>query len=605
MKIYNNNYSQNNYYKTPNRTNQTLQYNSKNKIDSFTFTGNLSKLLSRDTMYSISSISQAYNDILKQLAEKTPEGIEFIEKEYKNFKSGRGFAFYNCGDKKQSILVRVPDGKDGRDFIKIVVRKGNSFVDERIVLDSFTIKNYDQLIEDNNKNTVYIFPQKTEVIEFDKQTEERLCEVLEDLDFAMLKFRKFLSKVDDKFLKPKLFSFDTQQSKQLENIDLLYTSTDKKLREIPHKLALTLKKEYKDYRLQAKQPTNIFTNIGEGKNQIIYRKFEHPEHGNLLRLMVYDKDDNIVDGYLIQNGQHVVSNFNPQNFSIIPPKLLYYDQNSIKTILPKLEQYLTDYENKLEDFKKFITVKLYNRALAPTIGEFDEQEMNVVNQIHELYDGLLDKFSQMQPTAVSHLKTQYPKWKAAAGQRGFILGTDNKDKIGIFKMISSKDNSIIRFCVTKNGKDEYYLINHGMVIKNFNPKYPTALPPVLKYYTDTELENLDIIPVLKQAAEELQEFKTYTDNPPIINKPPKKVKTEKKVPTERKIPTEKPKKEERIKKVKEKPLSESKEYKILMKECIRNLRQAMKNAENNMQDFNDTMKEIQAKVENFFMNKKD
>lgn len=42
-----------------------------------------------------------------------------------------------------------------------------------------------------------------------------------------------------------------------------------------------------------------------------------------------------------------------------------------------------------------------------------------------------------------------------------------------------------------------------------------------------------------------------------------------------------------------------------MKECMKNLSQAMKNAENNMQDFNDTMKEIQAKVENFFMNKKD
>lgn len=591
MKIYNN-YNQGNYYKRANLNAQIL--NNKPPItDTCTFTGNIEKLLSRDTMYSVSSISQAYDDIIKKLSEKTSEGIDFIEKEYKDFKSGRGLAFHNCGDKKRSILVRVPDGKDGRDFIKIVVRKGNSFTDERIVLDSFTIKNYNQLVDDKNKNTVYIFPQNPQILEFEKQTEEHLCEVLNDLDFAMLKFRKFLNKMDGQFQKPKLFSFDIRQLQQLENIDLLYSKTDQKLREIPHKLALTVKKEYGDYKLQAKQPTNILTNIGEGQNQIIYKKFEHPEHGTLVRLMVYDKDDNIVDGYLIKNGKYLVSNFNPKNFSIIPPKLLYYDQNSVKTILPKLEKYLTDYENKLEDFKKFITIKLYNKALTPTIGEFDEQGMNIVRQINELYDGLLEKFSKMQPLAVSHLKTEYPKWEAAAGQRGFIFKTAENEKIAIFKMNSSKDNNIIRFCITKDGKDKYYLIHHGMVIKNYNTKYKNVLPPVLKYYTDTELENLDIMPVMKQAAEELQEFKNYTETPKIKNTPPQKIKTEK------------PPKAERIKQVKEKPLAESNEYKNLMKECIKNLRQAMKNAETNMQDFNDTMKEIQNKVEKFFINKKD
>lgn len=98
--------------------------------------------MSRDTIEVVSSISNAYKDILKKISEKTPEGMEIIEKEYKDFKSTRSLMFHNCGENKTSIQVRVPDGKDGKDFIKIVVKKGNNFVDDRVILDSFTIKNF-------------------------------------------------------------------------------------------------------------------------------------------------------------------------------------------------------------------------------------------------------------------------------------------------------------------------------------------------------------------------------------------------------------------------------------------------------------------------------
>lgn len=598
MKI-NTKFSQNKLYNSSNV--QRPKYLKGWAVDSFTFTGNVNKFLCRETMDSVSSIAQAYQDILKTLSEKTPEGINLIEKEFKNFKAGRGLAFHNCGENNQSILIRMPENKDARDIVKIVVRKGNSFVDERIVLDSFTIKNFNQLIEDNNKNTVFSFPEQVKALNFDKQTEDRLGEVLQDLDFAMLNVRKFLRKFDGMYLKPEQFSFDYKTSQRLKNIEALYSKIEEGLNAIPHKFALKIKTEYGDYKLQAKQSTNVLTNIGDNQNQIVYKELEHPEHGKLVRLMVYDKQDNIVDGFLIKDGKHIVSNFNNKNFSIIPPKLLYHDKTSVQEILPKIETYITDYEKKLNDFNDYITNAVYKKSLSPVTGQLDSESMGSLDLINKLYDNLVEKFSKMQPKAVSDLKTSYGGWNASAGQRGFIFKTEQGDRVAILKMNSSDDNNIIRFSIMKDGAESLYLLNHGMVVKNFNPKYPTIVPPVLKYCTDTELDELNMFPIIKQAADELQKFYDYAKNPPQVEKPAKQLKKVLKN-SEPKTETKQTHKEEKTN-VKKHSLSSSKEYKLLMKECSQELTDAMKKAEHNMQGFNDTLNEIQKKVAAFFLNK--
>ena len=568
--------------------------------DSFTFTGNMSRL-SRETQCFISYISNAYKDILKKISEKTPEGMEIIEKEYKDFKSTRSLMFHNCGENKTSIQVRVPDGKDGKDFIKIVVKKGNNFVDDRVILDSFTIKNFDQLIEDENKNRVYIFPDKVDVMEFDKPIENRLQNVLNDLDCAMLKFRKFLTKYDGMYLKPEIFSLDSKQVNELNNINALYKKTDEVLKGLPHKLALKLKGEYGDYKLQAAQPVHILKNIGENKNQIAYKKLQHPEHGELTRIMVYDKNDEIIDGFLLKEDQGlIVSNFNPKNFSIIPPKLLYHDKSSVKEVLPKLELYISDYEKKLDEFNKFISKKLYERSLAPVIGKLSGDLGADMIKIDTTYQQISEKLASMSAPIVSKKKNSYPKWNGVAGQRGFAFKISDDEQVSILKMKNTKGNNITRLCFSKNGEDKYFLINQDMVIKNFNPKYPTIIPPELKYYSDIELEELGLEPFLKKAAEELQEFKTYIETP-IPKKVPevKEIKITEPKKADKKEVTP-PIKKEKIVKIKQKPLSTTKEYKELMKECNEKLMQAMKNAEKDLQGFNNVMQEIQSKIAGFF-----
>lgn len=581
---------QNKYYN--NLPAQRPVLNSSKVSDSFSFTGNYERL-SRDTIEVVSSISNAYKDILKKISEKTPEGREIIQKEYKDFKSTRSLMFHNCGENKTSIQVRVPDGQDGRDFIKIVVSKGSNFAQRKVVLDSYTIKDFDRIVEDNDKNHVFVFPQNIKYTNFDKPFELKLQKVLDDLDCAMLKFRKFLAKYDGQYLKPELFTFGDTSIKRLENINSLYNKTDEVLKGLPHKLALKLKGEYGDYKLQVAQPVHILKNIGENKNQIAYKKLQHPEHGELTRIMVYDKNDEIIDGFLLKEDQGlVVSNFNPKNFSIIPPKLLYHDKSSIKEILPKLELYISDYEKKLGEFNKFISRKLYERSLAPVIGKLSGELGVDMTKIDTVYKQISDKFVMMIPDLVSKIKTSYPKWNGVAGQRGFTFKVSDNEQVSILKMKNAKRNNLTRLCFSKHGEDKFFLINQDMVVKNFNPKYPTIIPPELKYYSDLELEELGLEPFLKKAADELQAFKTHIETPtPKMKNKVKEIKL-----TELKKVT---KKEENVK-LKAEVISKTQEYEQLMKECNEKLTLAMENAENDMQGFNNTLQEIKSKIAAFF-----
>lgn len=567
---------QNKYYN--NLPTQKTVLNSSKVSDSFSFTGNYERL-SRDTIDVVSSISNAYKDILKKISEKTPEGMEIIQKEYKDFKSTRSLMFHNCGENKTSIQVRVPDGQDGRDFIKIVVKKGSNFSQGKVVLDSYTIKDFDRIVEDNDKNHVFVFPQNIKYTNFDKPFELKLQKVLDDLDCAMLKFRKFLAKYDGQYLKPELFTFSDTNLKRLANIDSLYNKTDELLKGLYNKLSLKIKKEFGDYKLQVAQPVHILKNIGENKNQIAYKKLQHPEHGELTRIMVYDKNDEIIDGFLFKEDQGlIVSNFNPKNFSIIPPKLLYHDKSSVKEILPKLELYISDYEKKLGEFNKFISRKLYERSLAPVIGKLSGDLGVDMTKIDSIYQQISEKFASISAPTVSKIKTSYPKWNGVAGQRGFAFKVSDNEQVSILKMKNAKRNNLTRLCFSKNGEDKFFLINQDMVVKNFNPKYPTIIPPELKYYSDLELEELGLESFLKKAADELLEFQKYLEHSDLEKKAKNKtIKVEKSI-----------------------PLSATTKYKKLMKECNEKLTQAMKNAENDMQGFNNVIQEIQSKIAGFF-----
>ena len=201
-----------------------------------------------------------------------------------------------------------------------------------------------------------------------------------------------------------------------------------------------------------------------------------------------------------------------------------------------------------------------------------------MTKIDSIYQQISEKFASISAPTVSKIKTSYPKWNGVAGQRGFAFKVSDNEQVSILKMKNAKRNNLTRLCFSKNGEDKFFLINQDIVVKNFNPKYPTIIPPELKYYSDIELEELGLETFLKKAADELLEFQKYLEHSDLEKKAKNKtIKVEKSI-----------------------PLSATTKYKKLMKECNEKLTQAMKNAENDMQGFNNVIQEIQSKIAEFF-----
>lgn len=582
--IINTSYSQNYLYKKP----STSSFPAFQKTaDSVTFKG-LSQALKRETSLSAESVSGAYKSIMEILLTKTDKGIENIEKEFPDFTFGRGLMFHNCGEKKTSIAVRIPDGKTGRDFLKIVVKQGNTFFKQKNILESFTLNGYNKLVEDTNPNSVFVFPKEIKPAGFDSEKESTFQTVLDDLDFAMLKFRRYLEKVRDLDLKPVDAVLPLSGTETLASIEKFCGQTCEMLKNLPHKVSLNIKSEFADYKKQTGKVDFILQNIGQEKLQMSYKKLQDDESGKLSRLMVYDKNGEICDGFLIKDDKMLVANFNHKNFAIIPPKLTFYDEGSIKKVLPTFTEYLDSYNKKLSEFNDFVSQKISQRGLTNCV-ETNPQIENFSDEISSIYDAINESFKSFGASKVSNLKTSYSLWNRDFRQKGFSFVTKDDEAVSILKMKGGEFDNLLRICVTKNGEDNYFLVNNGMVVKNFNPKYPSILPPALKYFDKTEVENMGVIPVLENTLRSIKDFKTYVDAPKFPRKP---LSTTNEKPVKEKLVKEKPQKPVQ--------LSQTPEYKDLMKECKTDFKTAMLNAENNLENFNKTILEIQKKINDFF-----
>lgn len=564
----------------------------KTGFDSVSFKG-ITPVLKRETVLSVESVAEAYKNIMEILSRKTEKGIENIEKEFADFSFGRGLTFHNCGDKQASIAIRVPDGKTGRDFLKIVVKQGRSFFKERNVLESFTLKDYNKLLKDDNPNSVFVFPKEIVQAAHDAQRETVFQKVLEDLDFSMLKFRKYLEKVKDVDLKPQVAQLKNTDLINLSDINKFYSKADETLKKLPHKLSLKLKSEYCDYKMQTGQADFILKNIGKDNLQMSFKKLQHADGANLLRLMIFDANDNIAGGFLIKNEKYLVANFNPKNYAVIPPKLTFFDDNSANEIMPQFSENLHLYKQKLADFNEFLSKKVSQRTLENFVVP-DEKIMKISEEIHQIALDLAEKFKSYSSVGLSKLKNSYSGWNKGSAQKGFTFKTSDDETLSILKMKGGEDDDILRLCFSKNNQNKYFLINNGMVVKNFNEKYPSLLPEIFKYYRSDEISDSDVYSVLEKALESMHNFKTYVDNPPVINKPLSSKSSKPKIVREKLVETSDARPLKKIK------LSQTKDYKNLMKECKTKFGEAMLNAEDNLENFNKTMAEIQRKINEFF-----
>lgn len=583
--------------------NRNLQNRKINANQQIAFKGIPSGRLGRTTIDAVDSVLMAYRDIVSKLNLKTDEGIEAIHKAYPDIKIGEGLVFHNCGDKNVSIAVKSAESSKYSGLTKIIVRQGNSTWSERIVLDSFLLKNNDRLVKNFDKTHLKSFPEEYEFesqqIIDDRQYDKKLQDIMENLDFAMLKFRKFLSKNADTFIKPPdgIIPYDT--GKKLNSIDNITNNIALIKNSFSSAIRNNMYKGFDDYVQVTGSQCNIFR--CDNGNLLEYSNIKSVQYDNLKRLVVYDSDKKPLRTFIIQNNEKIIANTNDMYPSYLPQKPVYADENEIKSqnFLPDLNKYLDIYNEKLKAFKLHIDkfASKYNGSA----GDVSLSDKNDLQDIKHVYDSIFAGLNSVNGVKRSEIKTNYPNLESAAGKRGLtFVNFDGDKKVNIFPMKYRNSDSLLRITIT-NADDThnktFLLHNLTNVVNNYNPEYPSVIPPVLKYYNKFEIEELNMSPALKFLKEELGNFNSYVTEQ--IKPKPKPVKE----PAPKMIKEQKPKLE-KIKTIeKKKNIVKLPEYKQLMKECNLQFANAMKNIHTGLDDFNKTLAEIQQKVADFYTQK--
>ena len=181
---------------------------------------------------------------------------------------------------------------------RIIERKGNSTWSERIVLNSFLIDNEEKLLVNEDENKQKNFPKERVYLSQaeveQNKLEPALQSVVADLDFALLKFRKFLATIGSDYEKTPDGVLPYNIVSMFRDIQKYQKEIDLKLANLPKKVELSLRKSFPNYKLITGLTTHAFGDLGEEQITLTYNPILAPEMENYRRLNVFDKDDNLL-----------------------------------------------------------------------------------------------------------------------------------------------------------------------------------------------------------------------------------------------------------------------------------------------------------------------
>ena len=208
----------------------------------------------------------AFKAIKAKLNSLSEEGIKYIEANYPDISIGESLIFHNCGDKKSSILVRSAESLEYSGLSRIIERKGNSTWSERIVLNSFLIDNEEKLLVNEDENKQKNFPKERVYLSQaeveQNKLEPALQSVVADLDFALLKFRKFLATIGSDYEKTPDGVLPYNIVSMFRDIQKYQKEIDLKLANLPKKVELSLRKSFPNYKLITGLTTHAFGDLG-------------------------------------------------------------------------------------------------------------------------------------------------------------------------------------------------------------------------------------------------------------------------------------------------------------------------------------------------------
>ncbi len=569
-------------------------------------------VIDEKTQSHLKDIIKAYEQINEVLDRKTHNGIKSLITGSGVFNTNDGITLKNVNEQNDSIAIDVINYRNTNKYIQLLVKDKNNKVKKKFLItgQNQIIKNYDNMpLEKLTAEPVFYTKEEAQELNINNEIKN----ILETVDFPLLKVRIYIERNKDTDLKPPSANIDKETLEKIQKLILKRIEIDKLCKTIPPSTLTKKKNEYKDYVIQHGRNTHKFKNIGEDKLQIVFSEFDNPYFGNFKRLMVYNEDETTKTGYLLKDNK-IVSNFNPLFPSEIPNKLDFVDINEINAPHYKQEllEYINAYSQKLQEFEDFLTDKTTRGFNA--LPQKDVQKLTILSNLYEETEKLLLSVNTQK---ANKIKNNCPNYDITAGKKGFTFKNIGEDKktINVFKSKANTDDDILKITILAKNKED----NITLSIKN-NEKFVNNY----KIKNSEMSQKLELLKYVQELTDKMKEFnesaiqwiKEDSQRKEIkkqasIDKKQKQeiIQKQKEEAREKNIKI----KEERTiikrgrpfsKEVQQNPWIKEKEYNNMLKDCIKLFKQTMTDMKGNIEIFDSRMQEIRQNITEFIEQKR-
>lgn len=580
--------------------------------------------ISADNYDRLSYISSAYKEVYTELDKKTPLGIENIEKVFCNANNlgnvtlYKGIFFRNINKNHDCISLKIPQLKKLNNYTKLVLYDKDKNIKEAFLIysDRYVVKNYNK--EEPNKipeKCEFYTSKELEAFSIDKKLDKLLTEI----DPLVLSLRKTVKARENMDLRPKEAFLPESYSTRIKKMAEIDEALCAFYATVSNKRATKLRTAFDTYLPANTAHSYTFKDLGDEDLKINYSQLNNPQHGRMSRIMVYDRQNQLINGYLIKDDK-IVANFNPKNFAFIPPKLVFTDEKHFEE------------NNYSKDFEKYLTliseemVKFYSHVTRPevekAVGIFNGAEHENIIQIKNLYKSIETAFDDCNSKEVFEIKNSYQDLEQIAGKRGFtFVNAEDNSKITIYEMKTRQHPDLLKITYTSpQGEEKVYMIADGeKLVSNYNPQY-TVIPEKLLFFNEDEIEEQGISEYLKMASERLGMFTEHVnvsvsslnDKKAVLKQRREELRQRKEEAAQKRelraqgllpkaargprIRTVKVLSEEQIKE------RNTKRFNKFSKQCVEDFKQAINSAPDNPDMFSAVLNEIKTKVLDFIEN---
>ena len=556
-------------------------------------------ILESKTSYMIQDFLHGFEDIKNLLSRKTDLGLAKIAENYPEITLGENLVFHNCGEDKSSISIRVADSEQNRGLTYIARRQGNTESTKKIILNSFMLEGHDKLVKNFKPNYSKYFPKQKEYFSkeaiIDLHLEEDLQKVLADLEPMFLKFRKYLVKNSNTYLKLPDGKINHEDISKIKEAFRICNNIEELVQNISHKRYLEMNNNFKDYGNISGLKSYIFKNLGEDEVSINFSEFQEKRGYDLKRLYVYDKEGSIIKLFTIIDNEKFATNINPNTPSVLPEKYTYANTKELeKKYLPEFQKYFELYLDKLKEYQMYVN-KTVDEILKQDIsGEFDLNASSLLSEALDWYKIAKIKLRKLPQPVDLFIRTKVQKIEPAIGKTGFWLKDDDRKKIIQFLPLNNQEHkNLIRISITDmntSQKKDFLIHDFKHIVKNYNPQYPTVIPKFLKFASEKEIEESELEFEFRHIRKKCEELAIKADE--AFEKREgitKQLKEQKKLE----------KAEEKAKKKVE--ADKCKEFKM---NCKKMFNDALNNIDSNFENFNQVILEIQNNVAEFYNSQK-